>query len=228
MSDVKKFAAEAVGTFALVLLGCGTAATAGCDAASGSGYLATALAFGLAVVMMAASVGKVSGAHLNPAVSLAKAVDGKLSPKDFVLYVCAQLAGATLGAFALSAFVDPSTGLGANSTANDGIVGSLFVEFLLTFLFVTAVMGATEKASESRQAGFAIGAALTGAHLLGIGHTGTSVNPARSFGPAALVGGAAARDLWVFFVGPLAGALAAALFWRYMRKAFAPDGRDEG
>ena len=216
---MKKYVAEFIGTAVLVITGCGVAATVGCSSEQGSGYLLTALAFGLAIVAMAYSIGKVSGCHVNPAVSLAMFIDGKLEAPDLCGYVVAQCLGALCGAALLLPFAGKASGLGTNALYDGDIFKSLLIEVVLTFIFVTAIFGATEKEGDSHVAGIVIGLSLTLVHLLGIAYTGTSVNPARSLGPAILVGGAALSSVWVFIVGPLVGGAAAALVWRFLHPA---------
>ena len=221
--NMKKCIAEFIGTATLVVLGCGTAMLVGCNAAQGSGYLLTALAFGLTIVAMAYSIGNISGCHINPAVSLGVLLTGGMTVSEFVSYVISQCLGATFGSALLSFIfghgnvVDQTGGLGSNGLAgvsNSSLAG-LVVEIVLTFIFVMAILGVTsKKANHGSFAGLVIGLTLVVVHILGIGLTGTSVNPARSFGPAliALFGGNAApmACLWVFVVGPLVGAALAA------------------
>lgn len=216
MNAIKKYVAEFIGTFVLVFFACGTACVVGCSPALGTGYLLTALAFGLVIVAMAYSIGNVSGCHINPAVSIAMLVSGKLSVLDFVGYIVAQFAGATAGAAVLMALVGKETGLGANGLYKGDIVLSLVVEVILTFVFVLAIMGVTSKAKYSSVAGVVIGLTLTLVHILGISFTGTSVNPARSFGPALFVGGDALANVWVFIVAPLVGGVLAALVYKFL------------
>jgi len=216
MNSFRKYLAELIGTFVLVFFACGTAAVVGCDAVSGSGYLLTALAFGLVIVAMAYSIGNISGCHINPAVSIAMLVSGKLSFKDFIGYIIAQFAGAIGGAAALRGFLGSESTLGANALYNGDIVSSLVIEVILTFVFVFGILGVTSKLENGAVSGLVIGLTLTLVHILGISFTGTSVNPARSFGPALLVGGNALSNVWVFIVAPLAGGLLAALVWRIL------------
>ncbi len=216
MQSIKKYIAEFIGTFVLVLFACGTAAVVGCSAENGTGYLLTALAFGLVIVAMAYSIGNVSGCHINPAVSIAMLVSGKLSVKDFIGYLVAQFAGATAGAAVLMALVGKESGLGANALYNDSIGLSILVEIILTFVFVIAILGVTSKVENSSVAGLVIGLSLTLVHILGISFTGTSVNPARSFGPAIFVGGEALANVWVFIVAPLVGGVLAALVYKFL------------
>ncbi|MBQ3703716.1 MAG: aquaporin [Oscillospiraceae bacterium] len=228
---MKKYIAEAIGTCTLVVLGCGTAMLVGCDAVSGGGYILTALAFGLSIVAMAYSIGNISGCHINPAVSLGVLLSGGMSKKDFWGYVAAQCVGALIGSillaviFALGGVEDKTGGLGTNGLAGVGgnAFAGLLVEIILTFIFVTCILGVTsKKGGHGSFAGLVIGLTLTGVHILGIGLTGTSVNPARSIGPAlvaACTGNAAPlASLWVFIVGPLAGAALAAYAYKYLEK----------
>lgn len=216
---MKKYFAELIGTFALVFLGCGTAMLVGCDAKNGCGYLLTALAFGLTIVGMAYCVGNVSGCHINPAVSLAVLMTGGMKVKDFIGYVVAQCLGAIVGAVALKGIfdlgdvTDMTGGYGSNGLAGvgDSAVAGLIVEAILTCLFVLVILGVTnKKANHGSFGGVVIGFTLVLIHILGIGLTGTSVNPARSLGPAIFAGGDALSNLWVFIVGPFVGAIAAA------------------
>ena len=210
MSSIKKYVAELIGTFVLVFFACGTAVAVKCAVDNPAGYLATALAFGLAIVAMAYSIGNISGCHINPAVSLAMLISGKLSVADFIGYVIAQFAGATLGGALLMAFFGKESGLGTNGLFNGNIGLSIVIEIILTCVFVLAILGVTSKTENANVAGLVIGLSLTLVHLLGIYFTGTSVNPARSFGPALFAGGDALKNVWVFIVAPLAGGALAA------------------
>ena len=216
MNLLKKCTAEFIGTFVLVFFACGTAAVVGCSAENGTGYLLTALAFGLVIVAMAYSIGNISGCHINPAVSIAMLVSGKLSVKDFIGYLIAQFAGATAGAAVLMAFVGKESGLGANVLYEGNIALSILIEIILTFVFVIAILGVTSKIENSAVSGIVIGLTLTLVHILGISFTGTSVNPARSFGPALFVGGDALTNVWVFLVAPLVGGVLAALVYKFL------------
>lgn len=216
MNLLKKCTAEFIGTFVLVFFACGTAAVVGCSAENGTGYLLTALAFGLVIVAMAYSIGNISGCHINPAVSIAMLVSGKLSVKDFIGYLIAQFAGATAGAAVLMAFVGKESGLGANALYEGNIALSILIEIILTFVFVIAILGVTSKIENSAVSGIVIGLTLTLVHILGISFTGTSVNPARSFGPALFVGGDAFTNVWVFLVAPLVGGVLAALVYKFL------------
>lgn len=216
MDSLKKYLAEFIGTFVLVLFACGTAAVVGCSAQNGTGYLLTALAFGLVIVAMAYSIGNISGCHINPAVSIAMLVSKKMSVKDFIGYVIAQFIGATAGAAVLMAFVGKESGLGANALYKDNIWLSLLIEIILTFVFVLAILGVTSKEGNNAVSGIVIGLSLTLVHILGISFTGTSVNPARSFGPALFVGGEALANVWVFLLAPLVGGVLAALVYHFL------------
>ena len=227
MDSFKKCIAEFIGTFTLVLVGCGTAMLVGCDAVNGSGYILTAFAFGLVIVGMAYCVGNVSGCHINPAVSLAVLISGRMSVSDFFFYIISQILGAISGAaclkiiFSLGNVTDKTGGLGSNGLAGvgDSAVAGLIVECLLTFIFVLVILGVTDsKAGHGSFGGVVIGFSLVMVHVLGIGLTGTSVNPARSIGPALFAGGAALSSLWVFIVGPFVGAALAALIYKLFAK----------
>lgn len=223
MTAFKKYVAEFIGTLVLVLFACGTAAAVGCAKDEfNAAYLLTALAFGLVIVAMAYSIGNVSGCHINPAVSLAMLVSGKMSVKEFIGYVIAQFAGATAGAALLMVLIGKDYGLGANSLFDDNIWKSLLIEVILTFVFVFAILGVTSKVENGAIAGLVIGLSLTLVHIFGIAFTGTSVNPARSFGPAVLLGGEDLACVWVFIVAPLVGGVLAALCYKYLTTAKAP------
>ncbi|WP_026523886.1 MIP/aquaporin family protein [Butyrivibrio sp. MB2005] len=226
---MKKYIAECIGTCVLVVLGCGTAMLVGCDAANGSGYLLTALAFGLTIVGMAYCVGNISGCHINPAVSLGVLLSGGMEKSDFIGYVVSQCLGALIGSgllaviFGTGGVVDKTGGFGSNGLSGVGgnAVAGLLVEIILTFIFVLTILGVTsKKANHGSFGGLVIGLTLTLVHILGIGLTGTSVNPARSFGPAifAAISGNTAplAALWVFIVGPLVGAALAAIVYKYL------------
>ena len=209
---MKKYLAELVGTFVLTFLGCGTAVALGCGSDTAS-IVGTAMAFGLAVVAMAYTIGGISGCHINPAIT---------SSKDCGMYMVFQVIGAILAAALLSLVVntaEPSavitTDTGANSCAF-GVTNGLIVEIVLTALFVLVVLGSTSKTNGATNnfAGLAIGLSLILIHLVGIHFTGTSVNPARSIGPALFAGGDALSQLWVFIVGPFAGGALAAGIWK--------------
>ncbi len=216
---MKKYISEFIGTFVLVLFACGVAAVTGCGAEANAAYILTALAFGLVIVAMAYSIGNVSGCHINPAVSIAVWINGGMSFKDFIGYIIAQFLGAIAGAAVLMALIGTSMGLGANGLYDGSIIKSLIVEVILTCVFVLAVLGATSKIENGSVAGLVIGGSLTLVHLFGIFFTGTSVNPARSFGPALMLGGDALANVWVFIVAPLVGGILAALIWKCIKGA---------
>ena len=212
---MKKYIAEFVGTFVLVLIGCGVAVV------TNANIVATSLAFGLAIIAMAYSIGNVSGCHVNPAVSLGFLLAKKMDTKDFIGYVIAQVLGALAGAAILGAMLSSFSALGANGYGADGQLATnvwiaLGIETILTFIFVTAILGVTSKDNFSNVAGIVIGLTLVLVHLIGISFTGTSVNPARSLGPALLQGGIALSQVWVFILAPLVGAALASLFHRFI------------
>ena len=228
---MKKYIAEFIGTAVLVLIGCGTAMTVGCDHFDGSGYILTALAFGLGLLTMAYSIGNISGCHINPAVSIAMLIRKEITGKEFVGYVIFQILGALAGAgllagiFVGGGIADMTGGFGSNGLAgvngNAGI--GLLVEILLTFIFVISILGVTSsKAKHGHVAGLVIALSLVAVHILGIGLTGTSVNPARSLGPAIVAGlggnGEALGVVWVFIVGPLIGGALAAYTYKMLEK----------
>ncbi|MGI6217587.1 MAG: MIP/aquaporin family protein [Coriobacteriales bacterium] len=217
MEMTKKFFAELIGTFILVFFGCGVAAALGCNGkVVDAAYLMTAITFGLTIVASAYSVGRISGAHLNPAVSIGMLIDGRMSGKEFVVYVVAQCIGAIIAAACIGVILGFDCGFGANSLYDNNVGISLLVETILTFVFVLAVLGVTAKTDNAAVAGLVIGLSLTLVHLLGIHFTGTSVNPARSLGPALFAGGDALASLWVFIVAPLVGGAIAALVWKLL------------
>jgi aquaporin Z len=229
MQLFKKFCAEFIGTFVLVFVACGTATVLQCSTAHMGAYILTALAFGLVIVAMAYSIGNVSGCHINPAVSLGVLLTGGMSITDFIVYLVAQFAGATAGAAVLGILVGFDTSLGANAwyMADETTLGSwkrsLIIEIILTFIFVLVILAVTSKKKYEKPAGIIIGMTLTLVHIFGIYFTGTSVNPARSFGPAILKGGAALESYWVFLVAPLVGGALAALVFRFLIKSKEED-----
>lgn len=219
---MKKYLAELIGTFVLTFLGCGAAVSLNCGSDTAS-VVGTALAFGLSVIMMAYAIGGVSGCHINPAITLGVLVSGKISFKDALGYWVGQFIGGVLAAAALYCLVegvaDPVLAKGTHTGANacsGSIAQGLVAEIILTTLFVFVVLGATSKTNGATNnfAGIAIGLALVLIHLVGIHYTGTSVNPARSVGPALFEGGKALEQIWVFIVGPFAGAIVAACLWK--------------
>lgn len=212
----KEYFAEMIGTMVLVLMGCGTAVSLNCGVDTAS-VVGTAVAFGLAVVAMAYTIGGISGCHINPAITLGCLISKRISPKDAGMYMVFQVIGAFIGSGLLALLVSQvgaaGTQTGANSCAN-GPVAACIVETILTFVFVLVVLGTTDsKKGAGNFAGLAIGLSLILVHLVGIHYTGTSVNPARSIAPAVFEGGDALSQLWAFIVGPFAGAALAAVVW---------------
>lgn len=224
MSLGKRAAAELFGTFWLVFGGCGAAVLDAAFPNLGIGFLGVAFAFGLTVLTMAFAIGHVSGCHLNPAVSLGLVVGKRFPASDLIAYVLAQVAGAIFAAVVLytiasgKAGFDLAGGFASNGYADHSpggysMVACLVAEFVLTFMFLMIILGSTDKRAPQGFAPIAIGLGLTLIHLVGIPVTNTSVNPARSTGPALLVGGWAIQQLWLFWVAPLAGAAAAGLVY---------------
>lgn len=216
---LKKPFAEFIGTFILVFFGVGSAVLMG----EQIGFPGIAMAFGLSIVAAAYGIGAISGAHLNPAVSLGFLVSGQMPVNQFISHVFAQIAGAIVGALVIYMIASGRAGydIAVNGLGQNGYgagylgeynLGAAFIfEFVATFLFVTVILGATGPGSVAGFAGLAIGLTLAGIHLVGINVTGVSVNPARSIGPALFVGGAAMSQLWLFIVAPLAGGAIAGL-----------------
>ena len=225
---MKKYLAELVGTFVLTFLGCGAAVSLGCYTGVVAGtpaVIGTAIAFGLAVVAMAYTIGGISGCHINPAITLGVFLNGGINAKDCGMYMVFQTIGAILAACVLGVLAGFDCGLGANGlqTLNEigtpgqvSVTTGLIAEIVLTMLFVLVVLGATSKTNGATNnfAGLAIGLSLILIHLVGIHYTGTSVNPARSIGPALLAGGDALNQLWIFIVGPFVGGALAACIWK--------------
>lgn len=218
---MKKYICEFMGTLVLVLFGCGTAVI------SDGNLVATALAFGLSIIACAYVIGNISGCHVNPAVSLAMLIDGRMSVKDFIWYVVVQVVGALCGSailyFILSNSVINPVNLGANgygalSGINVSLIGALVTEVILTFVFVYTILGVTDDESKSSVAGIVIGLTLAFVHILGIGITGTSVNPARSLAPALIIGGTALKQVWVFIVAPFVGAALSAIVYKFLNR----------
>ena len=228
MSKMQKLCAETLGTAILVFMGCGSAVFLGADI--NGGHLAVAFAFGLSIVAAAYVIGNVSGCHINPAVSLAMWIDKRIDLRTFIEYCCAQVVGAVIGSAFLRLIVAFGTGdrtgaLGSNSVGVLGIFGAILVEMILTYIFVLTILGVTADASKGNIAGIVIGLTLVFVHIVGIPLTGTSVNPARSIGPAIFAGGAALRDLWIFIVAPMAGAALAAASYKCFKQTPAPKRR---
>ena len=217
--SISKYAAELIGTFVLVFIGCGSAVIAGGHIT----FTGIAFAFGIAVVAMAYAIGPISGCHINPAITVAMLVAGKISSKDAIGYVIAQVIGAILGAAVLMVIAKGMAGytggLGTNgydalSPDKYSMTSALIAEIVLTFIFLMVVFGTTAKNAAPGFAGLAIGLSLVMIHLVGIPIDGTSVNPARSFGPALLAGGEALSQVWLFIIAPIIGGVLAAIVWK--------------
>ena len=220
---MKKYIAEMVGTMVLVLMGCGSAVFAGSAAgavSAGVGTLGVAFAFGLSVVAMAYTIGGISGCHINPAITLGVFMSGRMGGKDAALYLIFQVIGAILGSAILFALVstgghDGPTATGSNGFGDGEMLQAFIAEMVFTFIFVLVVLGTTDsKKGAGNFAGLAIGLSLVLVHIVCIPITGTSVNPARSIGPALFEGGAALSQLWLFIVAPFVGAVLSAIVWK--------------
>lgn len=221
---MRKYVAEMIGTMVLVLLGCGSAVFLGHPTVGVAGILSVAFAFGLAVVGMAYAIGGVSGCHINPAITLGVWLSGRMPGKDAVMYMVFQVIGAIIGSAILYALVQgfdtAGTTTGANGWGGGTTMTTAFIaEAVFTFIFVLVVLGSTDAAKGNpTMAGLAIGLSLVLIHIVCIPITGTSVNPARSIGPALFEGGAALSQLWLFIVAPLVGAACAAGVWKGIGK----------
>ena len=222
---MKKYIAEMIGTLVLTLMGCGVAVSLNCssdcviDTANAATVVGTALAFGLSVIAMAYTIGGISGCHINPAITLGVFLSGRMNGKDASMYILFQIIGAILGSAILWVLTSNSGlfGTGANDLQSGvSLVGGLLAEIVFTTIFVLVVLGATSKTNGATNnfAGLAIGLTLVLVHLVCIRYTGTSVNPARSIGPALFQGGTALTNLWIFIVGPFVGGALAAGIWR--------------
>jgi aquaporin Z len=227
MSLAKKSVAEFIGTFWLVFGGCGSAVLAAAVPDLGIGFAGVALAFGLTVLTMAYAIGHISGCHLNPAVSLGLAVAGRFKYSELPAYVVAQVLGAIAAAAALSLIAGgaagyegglASNGFGAHSPGGYSLQSGLVAEIVLTLMFLFVILGATDKRAPAGFAPIAIGLCLTLIHLISIPVTNTSVNPARSTGPALLEGGIALQQLWLFWLAPLAGAAIGGIVYRWFER----------
>ncbi len=228
---LKKALAECIGTFWLVLGGCGAACLACGFPSHGIGFLGVSLAFGLTVLTMAYAIGHISGCHLNPAVSLGLAVGGRFSFKELPWYVGAQLVGGILGALVLYLILSGAptafdfqngfalNGYGAHSPGHYSLGAAFLTEVVMTALFLVIIMGATDKRAPAGLAPIAIGLGLTLIHLISIPVTNTSVNPARSTAVAVFAGGWAIKELWLFWVAPLLGGALGAAFYRFIGKS---------
>ena len=224
---MKKFTAEFIGTFWLVLGGCGSAMLAAGVPDVGIGYMGVALAFGLTVVTMAYGIGHISGAHLNPAVSLGLWMGGRMEAKDLGSYIAAQIIGGIVAAGVLYVIVTgngdsigdfAANGYGDHSPGGYGMMAALVTEVVMTFMFLIVIMGATDERAPKGFGGLAIGLMLTLIHLISIPVTNTSVNPARSISQALFVGDWAISQLWLFIVAPIVGAMMAGMVYKMMFK----------
>jgi aquaporin Z len=227
MPLVNRMGAELLGTFWLVFAGCGSAVLAAGVSGVGIGWLGVALAFGLTVLTMAYAIGHISGCHLNPAVSIGLWVGGRFPAKELGPYIVAQLAGAVLASSVLYVIASgtagfdvsagfASNGFGAHSPQGYSMMAGFVAEVVLTFMFLMIILGATDERAPAGMAPLAIGLGLTLIHLVGIPVTNTSVNPARSTGPALFVGGWALSQLWLFWVAPILGAAAAGIAYKWL------------
>src|SRR5208282_1113712 len=226
VSASKKYVAELVGTFVLVFMGCGSVTLAG----QYIGFVGIAFAFGLSVLAMVYAIGGVSGCHINPAISISMLASGRMKPKETVIYVIVQCVGAVIAAGLLYvvALGNPGYSLAVNGLGQNGygaaspggfsMTSGFIAEIILTFIFLLVIYGSTSEQVPRGFAGIPIGLSLVLIHLVGIPITGTSVNPARSLGPAVLVGGVALSQLWLFWVAPIIGGLLAAAVWRFLSK----------
>jgi aquaporin Z len=226
--DAKKYLAEAIGTFWLTFAGCGSAVLAAAFPEVGIGLLGVSLAFGLSVVTMAYAIGHVSGCHLNPAVTVGLAVGGRFPPAQIIPYVIAQVVGAVVGAavlyliasgkagFDAAASGFAANGYGEHSPGGYGLFAALLCEVVMTAVFLFVIMGSTHGKAPAGFAPLAIGLALVLIHLVSIPVTNTSVNPARSTGPALFAGGWALGQLWLFWVAPLVGGAIGGALYRWL------------
>ncbi|MCX6049942.1 MAG: aquaporin Z [Chloroflexi bacterium] len=224
---MKKYGAEFVGTFWLVLGGCGSAVLAAAFPNLGIGLLGVSLAFGLTVLTMAYAIGHISGCHLNPAVSIGLWVGGRFKAKELLPYIIAQVLGAIVGGGVLYLIASgkpgfdvaggfASNGYGAHSPDGYSLLAALVTEVVMTFMFLFIILGATDKRAPQGFAPIAIGLGLTLIHLISIPVTNTSVNPARSTGVALFVGGWALSQLWLFWVAPIVGAAIGGIVYRFL------------
>lgn len=222
IKPLTRYTAELIGTMVLVLMGCGSAVIAGYNI----GFLGISFAFGIAVLAMVYAIGGISGCHINPAITVSMLIVRKISIKDAALYIVFQCIGAIIGAgilysiasgipsYSLAASGLGQNGYGTASPAGYNLTSALIAEIVLTFIFVLVVHGSTHERVPKGFAGLSIGLSLVLIHLVGIPITGTSVNPARSLGPAVFVGGIALEQLWLFIVAPIIGGIIAALVWK--------------
>lgn len=224
---MKKYVAELIGTMILVLMGCGSAVFAGSIAGTvgeGVGTIGVAMAFGLSVIAMAYTIGNISGCHINPAITLGMWLSGRIRPNRAMLYMLFQIVGAIIGSLILALLVstgthDGPTSTGSNTFTPGSAMQAFIAEAVFTFIFVLVVLGTTdEKKGAGNLAGLAIGLTLVLIHIVCIPITGTSVNPARSIGPALMEGGQALEQLWLFIVAPFIGAAFSALAWNFIKE----------
>lgn len=224
-----KFSAEFFGTLVLVLMGCGSAVIAGANGTTGVGLLGISFAFGLSVVAMAYAIGHISGCHINPAISIGMVIAGRMKAKEATIYIVAQILGAIAGAailyliasgkdgYSLAANGLGQNGYGASSPQQYNLLSGFVAETIFTFIFLLVIFGSTStKNIHGGFAGLSIGLSLVLIHIVGIPVTGVSVNPARSIGPALLVGGPAIGQLWLFISAPVFGSVLSAVVWRYL------------
>jgi aquaporin Z len=224
MGDMKKYLAELLGTFVLVFIGTASAVVAG----KHIGFLGISLAFGISVLVMVYAIGHISGCHINPAITIAMLINGKIPAKNAIIYIIVQCVGAIIASALLLNIMTgfpgydlATNGLGQNgygsaSPAGFSLASGFIAEVVLTFIFLIVIFGSTSKNAPGGFAGIAIGFALAMIHMVGIPITGTSVNPARSLGPAIVAGGTALAQLWVFIIAPVIGAAIAAVIWKYL------------
>jgi aquaporin Z len=224
-NDAKRYVAELIGTLVLVLMGCGSAVIAG----EYIKFVGISFAFGLSLLAIAYTIGSISGCHINPAVSISMLIAGKMKAKDVLMYIISQCVGAIIGAAILylialgnPAYNLAADGLGQNgydsaSPAGFSMQSAFIAETVLTFIFLLVIHGSTSEKAPQGFAGISIGLSLVLIHLVGIPITGTSVNPARSLGPAIIVGGTALEQLWLFWLAPIVGAILAAVVWRFLK-----------
>lgn len=228
-TNLSKYAAEFFGTLVLVLMGCGSAVIAGANGTTGVGLLGIAFAFGLSVVAMAYAIGHISGCHINPAISIGMVVVGRMKAGEAAGFIVSQILGALAGAFILMLIANGKAdysiavnGLGQNgydaaSPGKYNMISGFIAETVFTFIFLLVIFGSTStKNIHGGFAGLAIGLSLVLIHITGIPVTGVSVNPARSIGPALLVGGIAISQLWLFIAAPILGSVLSAIAWRYV------------
>ena len=224
MNDTKKYIAELLGTFVLVFIGTGSAVVAGKEI----GYLGISLAFGISVLVMVYAIGQISGCHINPAITIAMLLNGKIPAKDAIIYIIVQCIGAVIASALLLTIMTGLPGyevapgnLGANGygpgyLGGYSLTSAFIAEVVMTFIFLMVIFGATSSKAPAGFAGITIGLALAMIHIVCIPITGTSVNPARSLGPALVAGGTALAQLWLFLVAPFIGAVIAAVAWKYL------------